>query len=515
MKPSQEQIKKDIASFNKRKNSRPSQQQINKDIASFNSSKSTPQIKTPKPKEPKKIRGGFLGEIFTGNTQRFGKTLGDALYAPIAAKKYEKSEQEKIDFETRALKKLKTATPEAQKRIMKALKMNRTGREDSKLETFTGDVINKTKKEIAGEAIGAGVEALSGGLFSAGRGAAVNTATRLQKAGTLAKKAAQFGGATGISEGLQQNQNAAGVLGTGALYAGAGAVGGKIIGGIGNKVAKTIGRNTSLFPKLTKNVLTDDASKIVDPIKNLDPKKYAERASKPGSTERSLFGESKLLPNRKEREISESISNVVKKDKSLDANRDLIGKEKVRLGQDNNKLVTDNNGIFNKNQLIKKLNMGKDELELVFAGDNLAENVYEKVTQVFMRNVDTKNLSGLLKARQAFDKLPAVKKLLNNDKLGENARKDIVEAVRRKANEFIKDGLPKEAGERFSSNLKNLSNMFSAEKTIGETLAAQRGTTAGDRFLDTRTGKLIKTGAYVLGSAGIIQIVANAIRGKR
>jgi len=97
------------------------------------------------------------------------------------------------------------------------------------------------------------------------------------------------------------------------------------------------------------------------------------------------------------------------------------------------------------------LNQGKDDLELVFASETNAEKTYDKLVDIFIKQLKEGDTAGLLKSRQAFDRLPAVKKLLETDIKGENARKEIVISVRRKANEYVASLLPE--GNTFRDDL--------------------------------------------------------------
>ena len=108
-------------------------------------------------------------------------------------------------------------------------------------------------------------------------------------------------------------------------------------------------------------------------------------------------------------------------------------------------------------------------MELVFAAESSAEKTYDKVVDVFMDTIVKKDTEGLFGARQGFDKIPAVKKLLETSPLGENARREIVLMVRRKANEYVADLLPK--GNQYREQLKLESYMIEAIKNIAEKTA--------------------------------------------
>jgi hypothetical protein len=163
---------------------------------------SVPETKT-KQKTPRDVQGGFLGELFTGNTQRFGKTIGEALNAPSAAKKFSQVSRgfDETDFRlSQGINKAKTQGDRLV--LLEALRKNRADR--PKIEDFTGDVINKDTSTIIGEGLGTGVEALGGGVLTKGIGAVTKGSKLLPSIKSLAKTGATFGGAEGVASGLQE-----------------------------------------------------------------------------------------------------------------------------------------------------------------------------------------------------------------------------------------------------------------------------------------------------------------------
>jgi len=66
--------------------------------------------------------------------------------------------------------------------------------------------------------------------------------------------------------------------------------------------------------------------------------------------------------------------------------------------------------------------------------------------------------AGLFDARQSVDKIPAIKKLLDSQGLGENVKKEIVLTARLKANQYIASLLPKE--NKYRADLLKESHML-------------------------------------------------------
>jgi hypothetical protein len=156
----------------------------------------------------------------------------------------------------------------------------------------------------------------------------------------------------------------------------------------------------------------------------------------------TLVGKGRLYPTAHENEVAESVSHLVKKGPVSD-NVDAIRQEVTRINMGVRDMIADRKVPFNLNQLRSRLQAGNNELRLVFASEPTAKRTYAAVVQEFMRHLDGGDTLGLFDARQDFDQVPAIRKLLENDKLGENVRREIVFAVRRAANEYISELLGK------------------------------------------------------------------------
>ncbi len=142
----------------------------------------------------------------------------------------------------------------------------------------------------------------------------------------------------------------------------------------------------------------------------------------------------------------------------------------------------------------------KEESKLIFASDATAEKTYDAVVDEFMKHVGKKDTAGLFAARQEFDKIPAIKKLLDSRALGENVKKSIVLDVRRAANEYIADLLPE--GNMYKELLRQESSMIEALGNIADKGASTIGKN-GIQMLTEKYPILKWVASGLAGGAGI------------
>jgi hypothetical protein len=159
--------------------------------------------------------------------------------------------------------------------------------------------------------------------------------------------------------------------------------------------------------------------------------------------EPGILSKGKLTPTPHDSLVAESVQGIISSKKSLAENVDLISQKISETNLGVREMIATRKTPFNSNQLRTRLNAVKEENKLVFASDATAEKVYDAVVDVFMKNVEKKDTLGLFEARQTFDKIPAIKKLLQTEGLGENVKRQIVLDVRRAANEYVAEQLPK------------------------------------------------------------------------
>lgn len=227
----------------------------------------------------------------------------------------------------------------------------------------------------------------------------------------------------------------------------------------------------SMFQRRAEERASDFALKLTAP--KVTPT-VAEAAFREGrTTAPGILRSSKILPTNKDQLVAESVKDVVKKNAKITENIDAIRMKVSQINNGVSNMIADRKIPFNTNQLRSKLNEGNEELRLIFASDQSAKRTYDAVVNEFMRHVGSKDTSGLFKARQTFDRVPAIKKYLETEALGENTRREIVLAVRRAANEFVAKQLP--VNNPYRNLLSQESYMLEALGNVAETNAKTLG----------------------------------------
>ena len=199
---------------------------------------------------------------------------------------------------------------------------------------------------------------------------------------------------------------------------------------------------TGVPTKVGEEKVTEDTLKVArEPI----TKDYEEKANLEGRTfKEGNFNEIKYHPTRREELVADSIRHLVedgrvKGDALPFENITEIQLEVNRLNHGIKEMIAERDIPFQRGEFIKKLKKTKAESDIVFTTDPTLERTYDALVDEFLKNVPQNNASGLFEARQSFDKIPAVKKLLDGLKgsTGENLRRQAVLDIRRAANEYL------------------------------------------------------------------------------
>jgi len=365
------------------------------------------------------------------------------------------------------------------------------------LNANTGGSLDKSTGQVLGEAAGVatdilGFGAIPGKLFKGAK--AVKSAGGFFKGAKTGGKVgalsgAAFGGATSASFAAQEGGGVGEAIGAG--FAG-GVTGGALGGGIGAALGSVSGRIAGRGTRIANKEI-DHALDFVSPKATTKIKEQAGRQGR--VTAPGIFKPSKITPSRRDHDVADAVGGIVSRKRTIVQNIDAIDNKINEINTNLVEFIRRNPFSFNTNQLRTRLNSGKDDLRLVFTSDATAERTYEGVVDILVESLEKKTPLELFFARQRFDQIPAIKKLLESQALGENAKKEIVLQVRRQANNYVASLLPR--GNRFIEELRRETLMFEA---LGNSVV-KNASTIGKNKIQLLTQKYPILKAIIGGAA--------------
>lgn len=413
--------------------------------------------------------GKKLGEIGAGavkaittSERKFGTTIGETIAAGDTIEGAQENKMKEQDMLMRVVKQIAENKKEGKDTSHLEWTLFKGTQNNPEIEAQIRAIVpslDKTTKQVLGEAGGVlGDIVLAGGVPGlrpskiASKGILAGIAEGAKEG---AKVGAISGGFYGAAGAAQEDKPIGEIIGGAALGGTIGAAGGAILGG-------ATGGFAGYANKKAAETATDHALKLTM------PKKAPEGAK---TTEPGVFTRSEVVPSRHDQIVAESVADVVappggKPITSPHGAADAIEQKVSQTNLGVREMIAERKTPFNMKQLRSRLDAGKGDLKLVFTSDATAEKTYNAAADVFMDQVKDGDTLGLFDARQGFDQIPAIKKLLENDRLGENAKKQIVLAIRNAANEYIADQLP--ANNPYRATMRIESRMIEALENIIE-----------------------------------------------
>lgn len=396
--------------------------------------------------------------------KKLAQGAGLALTAPSVQNSINEAQKNLINTQTQLLQRLKTERQEGGdvSKTIDLLKLNQL--ELEKIADVSSDFAESlpTSKEVVGSATrlagtlaGGAIASKAGGVFGVGE-ATTSVGGAVRGFGAGATAGAIEGGVQGVGIAAEQDKSTKDLIIGGALGATGGAVAGGVLGGALGAISGAI---------RGRSIRRQDFSKILATPKET-PTSRAQAIQEGRLEDPTLFKKAELAFSSRDKQLAESIDDVVSPDATLGQNVDAIRKKVGEINIGVTDYIKANKVPLNMNQLRSKLMTGKSDLRLIFASDSSAEKTYNAVVDAFMNQVKSGDTLGVFKARQELDKIPAIKKLLDSDVVGENARREIVKAVRSSANDYVSTLLPK--GNQFKDSLLKEHLMLEALTNIAE-----------------------------------------------
>lgn len=419
---------------------------------------------------PEQSTLGKIGSALIKSEKGFGQSIAGAIGGTtnLGGKNMVEEANQRVaqmQMNMANLIKQKTDRGEDTSRLVNALKTldSETNFYDI-LNTSTGGSLDKSARQVFGEGLGVATDILGMGALPGRIGQIAKAKTFGQGVIQGAKAGAVGGGAFGTAQGAaraaQENKTGGEIVGAG--------IGGGIIGGVsGGVLGGVIGGVSGAIAGRADKVAASKHDYILDLVSEKPTTKVSEQAIREGRvTEPTFFGKAKIIPSTKDYRLADAVDEIVSTKNTPFQNANAITARVSEINANVKKLITQKKIPFNTNQLMTRLNAVRDESKLIFASDATAERTYNAVVDEFMRNVGKKDTLGLFEARQTFDKLPAIKKLLQSEGLGENVKKQIVLDIRRAANEYIASLLP--ANNPYRALLRQESAMIEAVGNIAK-----------------------------------------------
>lgn len=272
------------------------------------------------------------------------------------------------------------------------------------------------------------------------------------------------------------------------------------------ELTETVAKRAATQVERTAVKSLNEAMNIVKPILSEAEK---EAAFKEGRVvTKGILRNTKVLPDVRQQRMAEAVSPLVSEGRVAksalpEKNIEEIARETSRINNGVTNFIADNNQPIDMNRLDSLFETAKNENRLVFASDPTIERTFSAVKDEFIKNLKTPDTKGLFDARQEFDKIPAIKKLLQNEKIGENVKRQMVLDIRNAANEYVSELLP--VNNPYKSLLKNESYLIRAIETIAESSKGRINTNVVKRLVaEYPWVKYILVGGAGAGGASFI-----------
>lgn len=335
------------------------------------------------------VKGGIVGHVLSGSTQRFGRTIGETLAAPKNIEDYSKAAKSHADIQYKLAKTIgeKKKLGQDTARLEEAMQMHIKDAPDMK--KFTGDVLDKKVGQVLGEAGGTVLEALGGGALSGGIKALKATST-LGKIGQAARVGAGYGVAGGATNAMQEGVGVGGTLKGAAV---GGLIGGVLGGGLGvagagiSKLPKLIPKSESILNRVARLTPTD-ANKFKN-MSGISHGEYLKQTGNIGTPEQIIEKEAQKFVNSLNH-VDDELAKLpgTYKDEALDQALNELASRESRIGisGEGSSRIQE---LFNKNQAkgltMSEINEAKrlfeKNVKLDFVRQNLPESI-EKATRI-------------------------------------------------------------------------------------------------------------------------------------
>jgi len=443
-----------------------------------------------------------LGNAVISSEKSFGDTLGQAIGANDKQINADIENANKTYMETgnKWAEMAKNSTDQAKRE--KYLKMaNESYKQAGSTYQAVLPAIEKTNKQILGEAAGVGLDVVTAGAAGKVAGKAVKAAkvikpieavAKVEKAskvasltGNIAKNAknlAPVGAAYGTTQAMQENASATDIAKSaigGAVLATAGGV---AISGVSKGLGKVTGKITK------KGKAQTAANKALDNIlakpQELTPTEYEDMLKAGRVTAKSKTGAAKIIPTQQERDYAVKYSNILNS-KDPVKNTNSILNEISNRDKSVGEFLKVNNAIFNKAQLKAYLRQSMKDVSDISIPQARIDKAKDTLIDNFINNnpnLTKKNVESLWIARKKFDK-----DIENAFSGSPTLQKDIKKSLRNGVQEFIANKTPEGV---YKQQMKDMSEMFRMLDMVDNKAIREKGQSALDLWKKNNKGKV-------------------------
>ena len=423
-----------------------------------------------KPQEVQESQGFFSSIVSPFKTFARGVAGAGAILQQGA---FEKGIQSSVDESNRLIEQARTlplGDPKKKELLAQARQISDRAAQGAGAQLSTLEKAPTSKQMLGATAQVVGTLAPAGKAVQLGR---LGLAGRVGSAAlTGAKAGAIGGGIIGLGTGISESQSVGEAIiksAEGALFGGAGgAVLGAVGGTLGNVARRVFGKAQTTL---------DDALDITSStVRKKATIKAFERAGSPGGVKEkgTLFRRYVIEPAERQKKIAQDVQGLVSKRNSPVRNIANITNEMGRISESEVRpFLRSNPSAFNTNQFRSFLKKNV-EMPKLFKADPAMERSYNLVldTATDVIGDSTKTMEGAWDARQVFDDIIDKQfgdAIYNPQSNLSSPVKQAVLDVRRAWNEFIVANTPKTNGHNvFSTNMRKLTNMYSARHNIAE-----------------------------------------------
>lgn len=449
---------------------------------------------------PKQSFGASLIKSEKGFGQSIAGAIGGTVGLGETKTAIDQSNQMNQQIKTNLMNAIKTKRANGQdtSRLINALKtMDEEVNFYDILNTSTGGSLDKSARQVFGEAGGVATDIIGAGALPGGIGAMTKATTIgggiIQGAKAGAIGGAIFGGAQGASRAAQENLTGGEIVGQGIKGGAIGGVAGGVIGGAIGGVSGAIGGRAERLAQKESN----KAFEAITPnTKDLTPTEYTDLLRRGKITPKTTTNPSTYILSDAEKATAQKYGHLFGKDPVKNSTNIMseIAKKDTEVGN----FLRDNNGIYNKgeakNFLLKRL----DDVTDVTIPEARIKKLKTTIVDGFLRNLDKNDMESMWKSRKLFDR--SIEKVFGGSPTLQN---QVKREFRNAVQDFIAERTPEGV---YKQSMKEMSSLFDLFDTVSTKATKERGANAIQAWIKANPtkAKIIgwTAGTGVVGGVG-------------